>query len=174
VHCAIHFGQGDWSQANSTYLMPEESIPVCAPSLFRQANLSQAANVCARLVDLPLLHIATRPEAWSQWFSEHNLLNQKLSKSEIKTKVKQGMHFEQFSIATNAAVAGLGVALLPRFLIKNELQRGELQVVCNRPLNIGTGKGYYLVTPNDKLTYAPTIAFRNWLTQVISTEAPST
>jgi len=162
VHCAIHFGQADWAQANSTFLMPEESIPVCAPSLFKQAKLEQVSDVCASLVDLPLLHIATRPDAWSKWFTQHGLL--------VKEQAKQGMHFEQFSIATNAAVAGLGVALLPKFLIKNELQRGELQIICDRPLSIDTGKGYYLVTPNDKLAYAPNIAFTNWLTQIISAE----
>lgn len=168
VHCAIHFGQADWAQANSTFLMPEESIPVCSPTLFNQAKLAQATNVCASLVDLPLLHITTRPDAWSQWFNEHDLLTHERNKSD--SKAKQGMHFEQFSIATNAAVAGLGVALLPKFLIKNELQRGELKIVCDRPLSTNTDNGYYLVTPNDKLAYAPTIAFKNWLTQVISTE----
>tara|TARA_B110000467_G_scaffold110193_1_gene100506 strand:- start:166 stop:1062 length:897 start_codon:yes stop_codon:yes gene_type:complete len=159
VHCAIHFGQSDWSQANSTFLMPEESIPVCAPSLFNQAKLANVANVCSSLVNLPLLHIATRPDAWSQWFDEHNLS----TNAPLKSNVKQGMHFEQFSIATNAAIAGLGVALLPKFLIKNELKRGELKIICDRPLSTNTDKGYYLVTPNDKLTYAPVIAFKQWL-----------
>jgi len=78
------------------------------------------------------------------------------------------MHFEQFSIATNAAVAGLGVALLPRFLIKNELQRGELQIICDKPLL--TDNCYYLVTPNDKLSYAPVLAFTNWLEQILVSE----
>ena len=84
------------------------------------------------------------------------------------------MHFEQFSIAiaTNAAIAGLGVALLPKFLIKNELERGELQIICNKPQH--TDNGYYLVTPNDKLNYklnyTPILAFTRWLTQVIAFE----
>jgi len=160
VHCAIHFGQADWSQANCTFLMAEESVPVCSPKLFNQAHLAQADNVCASLIHLPLLHIATRPDAWQQWFNEHNVIS--------KDKAHQGMHFEQFSIATNAAVAGLGVALLPKFLIKNELKRGELQIICNKPLL--TDNGYYLVTPNDKLSYAPVLAFTNWLEQVLANE----
>jgi len=76
------------------------------------------------------------------------------------------MHFEQFSIATNAAIAGLGVALLPKFLIQSELERGELIAVCNKPLN--TDSSYYLVTPNDKQDYAPIIAFTKWLEETLS------
>jgi DNA-binding transcriptional LysR family regulator len=168
VHCAIHFGEADWSQANCDFLLPEKSVPVCSPSLFTQANLAQEPNVCASLVNLPLLHIATRPDAWCQWFNEHNLSDTTdvIDKNE---RAKQGMHFEQFSIATNAAVAGLGVALLPKFLIQNELQRGELQIICNRPLSTKTDNGYYLVTPEDKLTYAPVIAFKQWLLEKSST-----
>jgi DNA-binding transcriptional LysR family regulator len=160
VHCAIHFGQADWSQANCTFLMAEESVPVCSPKLFAQANLAKSDNVCASLINLPLLHIATRPDAWQQWFTEHNVI--------AKAKSHQGMHFEQFSIATNAAVAGLGVALLPKFLIESELKRGELQVICNKPQK--TDNGYYLVTPNDKLNYAPILAFTHWLKSVLNTE----
>ncbi len=166
IHCAIHFGKADWSQANCTFLLAEESVPVCSPKLFKQAELAQADNVCASLINLPLLHIATRPNAWQQWFDEHKVNS--TTKAKTKSKAQQDMHFEQFSIATNAAVAGLGIALLPRFLIESELQRGELQVICNKPQL--TDNGYYLVTPNDKLNYAPMLAFTRWLTEVITSE----
>jgi DNA-binding transcriptional LysR family regulator len=160
VHCAIHFGHADWSHANCTFLMAEESIPVCSPKLFNHANLAETGDVYSKLIDLPLLHIATRPNAWQEWFSEHSI--------KAVTKSHRGMHFEQFSIATNAATAGLGVALLPRFLIENELERGELQIICNKPQR--TNSGYYLVTPNDKLHYAPVLAFTNWLEQMLFSE----
>ncbi len=78
---------------------------------------------------------------------------------------KQGMHFEQFSIAANAAVAGLGIALLPKFLIKHELQRHELVEILDSTLP--TDNSYYLVTPNDKLDYAPVRAFKTWLEEIV-------
>lgn len=168
IHCAIHFGKADWSQANCTFLMAEESVPVCSPKLFEQAQLATTDNVCASLIHLPLLHIATRPNAWPRWFDEHKISS--LTKEQTKKKTLQDMHFEQFSIATNAAVAGLGVALLPKFLVESELQRGELRVICNKAQR--TDNGYYLVTPNDKLNYAPMIAFTRWLSDVINSEKP--
>jgi len=160
VHCAIHFGKADWNHANCTFLMAEESVAVCSPELLERIKHKDCSpenkhNFISSLAEQPLLHISTRPDAWQQWFASQD----------IETSAQQGMHFEQFSIAANAAVAGLGIALLPKFLIKNELQREELVEVCCTPLK--TENAYYLVTPNDKLDYAPVQAFKEWLAQVI-------
>ena len=161
VHCAIHFGKADWNQANCTFLMAEESVAVCSPSLLekiqnRDCSAENKHDFISSLAGQPLLHISTRPDAWQQWFASQR----------VETSAQQGMHFEQFSIAANAAVAGLGIALLPKFLIENELQRAELVEVCCTPLK--TENAYYLVTPNDKLDYAPVQAFKEWLAQVIT------
>ena len=145
--------------------MSEESIPVCSPKLFNKAQFDKADNICASLVEFPLLHISTRPNDWHNWFEDHRI---KINSVNIPSRARQGMHFEQFSLATNAAIAGLGVALLPKFLIQSELKRGELITVCNKPLN--TDSRYYLVTPNDKQDYAPIIAFTKWLEEILAIE----
>ena len=165
VHCAIHFGKKSWSDANCLFLMGEKSIPVCSPKLYNTAKFDGDNNVYARLVAQPLLHISTRPDDWQHWFNDHQI---EINNENIQSKAKQGMHFEQFSIATNAAIAGLGIALIPKFLIQNELKRGELIIVCDKPLN--TDSGYYLVTPNDKQNYAPIVAFKQWLVETLSKE----
>lgn len=165
IHCAIHFGRESWTDANCCFLMAEKAVPVCSPQFFKAAGLAQADNVCANLLHQPLLHISTRPDAWQQWFTEHFI---ETENADAQHNANQGMHFEQFSIATNAAIAGLGVALLPKFLIESELERGELIVICNQPLS--THNGYYLVTPNDKQAYAPAIAFKTWLAETLENE----
>lgn len=168
IHCAIHFGKDNWAQTNSHFLMSEEAIPVCSPTFFDEAGFDKVKNICASLVNQPLLHISTRPDAWQQWFENHLVTQSKAEDNNINSKARQGMHFEQFSIATNAAVAGLGVALLPKFLIKSELEREELVVICHKPLN--TDRGYYLVIPNENLDYAPIIAFQKWLEETLIKE----
>lgn len=165
IHCAIHFGQENWAHASCSFLMGEETIPVCSPAFFNEMGLANANNICASLIDQPLLHISTRPDDWQYWFDEHLI---EASNIVTQSKAKQGMHFEQFSIATNAAIAGLGVALLPRFLIESELARNELMIICKQPLT--TQKGYYLVTPNDKQDYAPVAAFKEWLEETLANE----
>ena len=63
---------------------------------------------------------------------------------------------------TQAAIHGLGFALLPEFLIQQELQEGRL-VVAIEGKTRSIGK-YYLVWPKSKSEYTPVVAFREWLT----------
>ncbi len=47
-----------------------------------------------------------------------------------------------------AASAGLGAALVPRFLVEDELATGRLVVLFDRPLRSGTA--YWYVFPEEK------------------------
>ncbi len=147
LHAAIHYGSADWPSTSSTFLMGEEAIPVCSPKFLQQNPLAAPKD----LTTLPLLHLASRPDAWNNWFETNS----------VTPPQKQGMLFEQFSIVTQAAIAGLGAALLPKFLIQSEIERNELLQFLNIPLK--STAGYYLVSPDDKADYAPLVAFRTWL-----------
>lgn len=147
LHAAIHYGLPDWPGTVSSFLMSEKSLPVCSPEFLDQNPL----NDTEALTRLSLLHLATRPDAWKDWFESNGL---ELPKG-------QGMLFEQISIIAKAAVGGLGVALLPKFLIQSELDRGELVVIVDKPLQ--SDAGYHLITPLDKSDYAPITAFRSWI-----------
>lgn len=151
LQAAIHYGQPDWPDAISTFLMGEEVLPVCSPGFLEENPLSHPGD----LARLPLLQLTTRPDAWDNWFRSNK----------IDPPQEQGMAFEQFSIIAQAAVAGLGVALLPKFLIQSELDRNELVVILNMPTK--SEDGYYLVTPADKSEHAPVTALREWLLKVV-------
>ena len=151
MQAAIHYGQPDWPDATSTFLMGEEVLPVCSPGFLEENLLSHPGD----LARLPLLQLTTRPDAWDNWFRSNK----------IDPPQEQGMAFEQFSIIAQAAVAGLGVALLPKFLIQSELDRKELVVILNMPTK--SEDGYYLVTPADKSEHAPVTALREWLLKVV-------
>ena len=152
VHAAIHYGPADWPGAECTFLMSEQVVPVCAPSLIPLDGQLSPQD----LATLPLLTLATRSEAWSNWFLANG----------IKPPTERGMRFEQFSFIARAAVAGLGAALLPKFLIRSELDRGELIVVSD--FSVQSESNYYLVSPVEKLHYAPVVAFRTWLLEAIA------
>jgi DNA-binding transcriptional LysR family regulator len=151
LHAAIHYGRTDWPDTESTFLMKEETVPVAAPSLLAE----QVVNAPADLLDMPLLHLATRPRAWPDWFRDAGL----------ERPANAGMVFEEIAAVAQAAAAGLGVSLLPRFLVASELESGELAVALEQPLR--SSFGYYLVTPVDKTGYAPVVAFREWLLQIV-------
>ena len=78
----------------------------------------------------------------------------------VKTR---GMLLDQFAVATQAAISGLGVALLPRFLIEAELARGDLvEAVCDAQ-PIESAERYYLAWPMSRSSYPPLQAFRQWI-----------
>jgi DNA-binding transcriptional LysR family regulator len=155
IDTAIHYGAPNWPDAECTFLMGEEAIPVCAPALLPRAKDLPIKN----LQDVPLLHLESRADAWKDWFNMHGL--------DVPSNTG-AMVFEQFSIVAHAAVAGLGVALLPRFLIRGELDKGELVILSDQALV--SERGYYLVTPEDKTDYAPVVALREWLLGTIERE----
>jgi LysR family glycine cleavage system transcriptional activator len=159
IDTAIHYGAPNWPGAACTFLMGEEAIPVCSPALLPRAK--DMLNKDLR--DLPLLHLESRADAWKDWFKIHGL--------EVPSNTG-AMVFEQFSIVAHAAVAGLGVALIPRFLIRGELDRGELVVLSDEALI--SEMGYYLATPEAKTDYAPVVALREWLLDTIEQEKQKT
>ena len=154
LHAAIHYGEPNWPNTESTFLMGEEVIPVCSPELLR----NQPVKKPNQMSELPLLHLSTRPDAWDDWLNHNGL----------QTPEKHGMLFEQFSIITQAAIAGLGAALLPTFLIQSELDSKELVVIWEKPMT--SKSGYYLVVPKTNASYQPVAAFKDWLLRLAADE----
>jgi LysR family transcriptional regulator, glycine cleavage system transcriptional activator len=137
---ALHYGSGDWPDADQLLLKGEQIIPVCAPELAR-----------SELRDLPLLHIQTRPLAWQHWFEQHA----------VQRDDHSGTMYDQFSTITQAALHGLGVALMPDYLVEQDLATGRL-VAPFGPAIEAQGS-YYLVWPRNKSRDPSLRLFRDWL-----------
>ena len=146
---AIYFGDGDWSGTESHYLMPEEPLPVCSPALLAGREPFSAAELAA----LPLLQQSTRPYAWRQWFNAQGL---------NVPRDLAGPRYELFSMLAQAAAHGMGVALIPPFLIERELADGRLVPAHPTALH-SSDKAYRLMIPERKLESAALGAFRDWL-----------
>lgn len=158
IDAAIHFGAPVWPGAELTPLMGETTIPLCSPS-FKAAHRLEAA---ADILDVPLLHLTTRPDAWEKWLSANGVAFESV----------HGMLFDQFGAASQAAVGGLGVALLPAFLFREEVARGDLVPAINQ--EVDSEGGYYLAFTRERASYLPLVAFRNWILDEIAREhAPS-
>jgi DNA-binding transcriptional LysR family regulator len=66
----------------------------------------------------------------------------------------------------SAAVAGLGVALLPTYLAEDELASGTLAPFV--PLSMQTENAYYIVRPEQKRTLGLAVEFQEWLLREIN------
>jgi DNA-binding transcriptional LysR family regulator len=146
---AVYFGDGDWSGTRAHLLMGENAMPVCSPALLDgQAQLS-----AEQIANLPLLQQTTRPYAWRQWFNAQGLNT---------PRDMTGPRYELFSMLAQAAIHEMGVALIPPFLIRRELDEGRLVVALNHPLP-DNARAYYLIVPERKVESAALTAFRDWL-----------
>lgn len=154
MDAALSFGSGDWPMCHSLKLESEAVLPMAAPSFLRETPVAKPAD----LITLPLLHIQTRPDAWKDWFGEYG----------VKTQGLAGTRYDQFSTILQAARHGLGVALLPEYLAREEEAEGRLEVVLGAP---SPSRGaYYLVWPEAKHNTPALQAFCAWLKEEIEGE----
>lgn len=144
---AIHYGDSDWPGTDNMLLRTETVVAVCTPDLAMRRPLRRAEDVMA----LPLLHIETRPRAWADWFASHGVMDEP----------PQGTLYDQFATITQAALHGLGVALLPDYLAEQDLAAGRLVMAFGAPTR--TRGNYYLVWPRAKAQDAALSLFRDWL-----------
>lgn len=150
---AIHFGREDWPGVKYLPLMPETVVPVCAPAL-----LEAPLEAPREMLNLPLLHLETRPRGWARW----------LSALGVEAEPSAGMVFDQFSTMAQAAIHGLGVALLPTFFADPYLRDGQLALASRQTTqSIGS---YYLVWPEGERESAALLSFRRWLAEQAAAE----
>ncbi|MCP4182145.1 MAG: LysR family transcriptional regulator [Hyphomicrobiales bacterium] len=147
VDAAIHFGQPDWPNTEAVFLMNEMVLPVCSVEFFDRHQFTSSAQLCSA----PLIHLSSRPDIWEHWFQHQG----------IKYQSNTGMVFDQFATAAQAAKHGLGIALLPVFLIERELKSGDLVPVSNN--RIQSEEAYYLVWPEHRRNFPPLAAFKDWI-----------
>ncbi len=144
-HAAIHFGSDDWPQTQSLRLMEEEAIAVAAPDKLEGVENTED------VLQLPLLSLETRSDAWSKWFHQQG----------HEVAYLPTLQFDQFATMIQAAVFGVGAAIVPKYLVTRELESGSLAAINGSPpLAIGS---YYLVWPERNASYPPVVDFRNWI-----------
>lgn len=147
IDAAIHFGAPEWPGGELALLRTETVVPTCSPDLRSHYAFLKPADVRRA----PLLHLTSRPDAWEQWMTQHG----------VPAQAVHGMLFDQFATVAQAAISGLGVALLPDFLIEDELRSGKLVLALDLPMK--SRDAYHLVWPHERAQHPPLIAFRDWL-----------
>lgn len=144
---AIYAGERQWPGTSGMLLMRENIAAVCKPGTVPERSLREAD--WARYT---LLQQSTRPYAWRQWLAAQG--------SRVAGDMS-GPRFELFSMLIEAAIQGLGIALVPRFLVEDEVRRGLLVEAGGRFYL--SGLSYYLVYPERKAEAPSLSVFTTWL-----------
>lgn len=153
LDAAIYAGDGHWPGAAVQFLMPETLVPVCSPALLG----TRKRLTPQQLARLPLIQQSTRPYAWRHWFES---VGMRLQVDLV------GPRYELFSMSLQAAMVGLGVALVPEYDIDDELAAGRLVVPVDQ--RCPSDRAYHFAAPDNKSTDALLTAFRGWLLEQIA------
>jgi LysR family glycine cleavage system transcriptional activator len=148
LDAAICAGEAGWPGTESRFLMDEAIVAVGSPALLKHRSLTKAAD----FETLPLLQMSTRPYAWRQWFESLGLT--------VENDLA-GPRMELFSMTTEAAIHGQGLALIPRFLIEDDLKEGRLAELIAHPFL--SDRRYYFIYPEQKSDNPVLALFRAWL-----------
>ena len=149
IDVAIRYGLGNWSQTASLRLMDEVLVAVCSPELL--AHHGGALGPTAIDPHLLLRH-TTRTAAWDEWLAAIG--------ADVAIEPR-GPGFEHFFMVIEAAVSGMGFALLPRFLIARELAQGSLVIASPRELR--RQQAYYLLFASERRHDPKIVALIRWL-----------
>ncbi len=144
---AIHFEHPAWTGMRTHPLLNEVLVPVCHPELLKGGERTTTLDT------LPRLHRRQNPDAWQHYAKDTGIL---------LTNPAIGARYDLHSMLIEAALAGLGVVLVPRFYVENELVLGKL--VAPWPEGKTISKTFSLILPESiGLSEQPIQAFAKWI-----------
>ncbi|RZA30577.1 MAG: LysR family transcriptional regulator [Proteobacteria bacterium] len=148
LDAAINVGVEPFPGLITHRLLDEEMIVVGSPESLARDPVRSPADV----VRFRLLLNTNRLEAWREWFD--------LNRLPVRT-MRPGAQFDVGLHQIQAASAGIGLALVARFLVEAELEAGTL-VEPDIP-GLPGRRAYYLMYQPDKAEMPTLAAFRQWL-----------
>lgn len=148
LDCSILFGDGNWPGAAADYIAGHEMALIAPPS--------QRMTTAQAVTGMTLLHHVSVPHAWAHWAGVHGV---------IGFNPLAGPQLDQFHSLIRAVMAGMGVALVPYCLVKDDIAAGLVSVPVQAAFWGGYvgDTGYYLCYPEARSHLLPLTHFKNWL-----------
>ncbi len=153
---AIRYGGGNYPGLRADCLMSEVSSPVCSPRLLEGAHPLRTPE---DLRHHTLLHVDWQREdvsapSWRMWL---------LAAGVRDVDPARGQHFNQDSMAVQAAIEGHGVALGGNVLVKDDIAAGRLVRLFDLSVADPLDFSYYVVCPEESVNRPKVAAFRTWM-----------
>ncbi len=148
---AIHYGALDWPDTIMTKLCDENIIAVASPEFIKRHAIKSVEDIS----ESPLLHMESLMNAWPSW------LEGKVSEPQNSYA---GKIFDQYSMVISAALSSLGSALIPEYLIEDELRDGKL-ILLHEAI-FSSSNSYFLVKPTGS-TNQHVALFERWIQSMV-------
>ena len=123
-------------------------MPVPRPTLKSKPLLKNPHDIAK----FTLLQHPSVPQAWVHWCDAHGVKG---------VNPLAGPQLDQFHSLIRAVMAGMGLGLVPRCLVQDDINTG----LVSAPLNDGyvDDSGYYLCYPEGKSNLTQLVHFKQWL-----------
>ncbi|MBY4897666.1 LysR substrate-binding domain-containing protein [Cupriavidus sp. AU9028] len=141
-----------WPNLHADYVIGNEMVPVCHPERARARREVGAWLSPADLLSEPLLYHNNAPANWQHWFEAAGVPH-------VKPVLARG--FDQVSILVQAVKADMGIAVLQRCLVRDEIEAGRVAAPFDLPIRLT--RGYFLCTPRERQHHPALSRFRAWL-----------
>jgi LysR family transcriptional regulator of beta-lactamase len=143
LDCAIRFGDGAWHGTEAIRLFAAPFSPLCTPALAR--HLRHPADLTRET-----LLRSYRVEEWERWFASAGLTAPNI----------RGYVFDSSLAMAEAAVQGMGIALLPVRMFEHHLRQGRLVQPFTAEVALGD---YWLTRLKSRPETPATRAFYSWM-----------
>jgi LysR family glycine cleavage system transcriptional activator len=157
VDCAILYGDGNWPNLSVKFLRDEHLVLVCAPGVVSDKRPLQRHD---DLRHHTLLSARRWPHDWDYWVGEDG------------ADALQGtgrLMLESRNLVIEAALNGLGVALVDPVMVQRELQCGQLIQVMSKHMK-GRGSYHFAYPHCDPVPERIQLTYQ-WLIDEISRDA---
>ncbi len=129
-------------------VIAETMVTIAAPHLLG----GRAGLEDAEMLERPLLQQSTRPTLWLDWFRGSDT---------DPRRILRGARLDHFDMIVDAAIAGLGIGIVPEIVARPALERGSLTLAS--PRRFATGESYALILPERARSSEHVMRFRDWL-----------
>jgi len=144
----IRRGPANWRGVDSELFLRESITPVCSPTLTRGKRLKSPADLSREV----WLYADARPDDWRIWLKDAGAAG---------LAPARALHFDHSSLALEAAIDGLGVAMGPLSMVRGELEMGTL--IAPFPTRIAATPGYYAICARRRTSDLRISEIRRWL-----------
>ncbi len=150
-----------WDGIQADYLFDDVLVPVMSRELLE----AQGPVSCLEdLLRFPLIHTASRPHAWRDWFSAHNVR---------MPAAPTALDCGHFYISMRAAHEGKGVAIIPDVLLDGYPGAHEMVIPIDPPKRVRSAGEYYLLTRDSTLQSPAVQHFREWILSTAKAPFPA-
>jgi DNA-binding transcriptional LysR family regulator len=149
VDAAFCHGRAGWARFDCVFLFRDEVVPLCSPGYLA---LHPGAPRRTTVAEYTILVSETAPDLWAEWRTEYSM-----SEPDNNT-----LTFDDDGLVIQAALNGLGIALVDRHLAATYVQDGRLIKALDVPV-WEPGTGWYLVFDETRRGEEGLTALLDWM-----------